>query len=128
MMLMLERVSTFQDFQRIFKTTKLDRGLDDTPITDDNIAEPGRDIWDELLNNSESEHCFFIFSEYMEALRESNIGFDYQLLEDTDGRYTGCIWQTSNENIHVIVAYGFINQDCVTNKFGLPHATYMCGT
>ena len=39
MMPMLERVSTFQDFQRIFKTTKLERGLDDTPLTDDNIAE-----------------------------------------------------------------------------------------
>ena len=31
----------------------------------------------------------------MEALRESNVGFDYQLLADTNGRYTGCIWQTS---------------------------------
>ena len=34
----------------------------------------------------------------------------------------------TNENIHVIAADGFINQDCVTNKFGLPHATYMCDT
>ena len=85
----------FQDFQRIFKTTKLERGLDDTPLTDDNIAELGRDIWDELLNDSESEHCFFTFAEYMEALRDSNLGFDYQLLADTNGRYTGCIWQTS---------------------------------
>ena len=58
MMPMLERVSNFQDFQRVFKTTKLDRGLDDTPLTDDNIAELRRDIWDELLNDSESEHCF----------------------------------------------------------------------
>ena len=143
---------------------------------------------------------FFTFVEYMEALRESNIGFDYQLLADTNGRCTGCIWQTStmkdnfdrfgvffsidamkrginkllwpymsitmyneincvcvaceaiicsereesyntmiqfvfknskkrtNENIHVIAADVFINQDCVTNKFGLPHATYMCDT
>ena len=63
---MLERVSNFQDFPRIFKTTKL-RRLDDTPLTDDNIAELGRDIWDELLNDSESEQCFFTFSEYMEA-------------------------------------------------------------
>ena len=57
---MLERISNFQDFQRIFKTTKLDRGLDDTPLTDDNIAELGRDIWDELLNDSDSEHCFLL--------------------------------------------------------------------
>ena len=28
--------------------------------------------------------------------------------------------------IHVIAADGFINQDCVTNKFALPNATYMC--
>ena len=44
---MLERVSNFQDFQSVFKTTKLDKGLDDAPLTDDNIAELGRDIWDE---------------------------------------------------------------------------------
>ena len=34
----------------------------------------------------------------------------------------------TNENIHVIAADGFINQDYVTNKFGLPNATYMCDT
>ena len=28
----------------------------------------------------------------------------------------------------MIAADGFINQDCVTNKFGLPHAIYMCDT
>jgi len=200
MMPMLESVSNFQDFQRIFKTTKLERGLDDTPLTDDNIAELGRDIWDELLNDSESEHCFLTFSEYMQALQDGNSSFDYQLLSDSNGRYTGCIWQTStmkdnfdrfggfvsidamkrginkllwpymsitmyneincvcvaceaiicseredaynamiqfvlknskkrtNETIHVIAADGFINQDCVTNKFGLPHAIYMCDT
>ncbi len=59
MMPMLERFSSFQDFQQIFKTTKLDRGLDDTPLIDENIAELGRDIWGELLKDSESEHCYF---------------------------------------------------------------------
>ena len=34
----------------------------------------------------------------------------------------------TSENINVIAADGFINQDCVTNKFGLPNATYMCDT
>ena len=134
----------------------------------------------------------------MEALQDGNIDFNYQLLADTNGRCTGCIWQSStmkdnfdrfgvffsidamkrvinkllwtymsitmyneiyhvcvaceaiicsegeesyntmiyfvfknskkrtNENIHMIAGDGFINQDHVTNKFGLPHATYMC--
>ncbi len=44
MIQMLERVSSFLDFQKIFKTNKLGRGLDDTPLTDDNIAELGREI------------------------------------------------------------------------------------
>ena len=198
MMPMLENVSNFQDFQTVFKTTKIIKGLDDAPLTDDNIAELGRDTWDELLNDSETDHCFFTFAEYMQTLEDCNSGFDYQLLTDTNGRYTGCIWQTStmkdnfdrfggylsidamkrginkllwpymsitmfneinsvcvgceaiicseredaykamiqfviknskkrtNENIHVIAADGFINQDCVTNKFGLPNAIYMC--
>ena len=34
----------------------------------------------------------------------------------------------TNENIHVIAADGFINHNCVTNKFGLPNATYTCDT
>ena len=34
----------------------------------------------------------------------------------------------TNENIHIIAIDEFINQDCVTNKFGLPHATDMCDT
>ena len=95
MMPMLERVSNFQHFKRVFKTPKLDRGLDNTPLTDDNIAELGRDIWDKLLNDSELEHCFFTFAEYTKTLKESNVGFDYQmLLADTNGRCTVCIWQT----------------------------------
>ena len=64
MMPMLEKVSSSQDFQILFKTTKFkttkfDRGLDDSPLTDDNIAELGRDTGDELLIESKSEHCFF---------------------------------------------------------------------
>ena len=31
----------------------------------------------------------------MEALQDSNVGFDYQLLADINERHTGCIWQTS---------------------------------
>ena len=41
---MLERVFNFQDFQQVFKTTKLARGLDDISLPDDSIAELGRDI------------------------------------------------------------------------------------
>ena len=36
--------------------------------------------------------------------------------------------KSCKETIHVIATDGFINQDCVTNKFGSPHLTYMCGT
>ena len=39
-----------KDFQRVFKTTKLDRGLNDTPLTDDNIEELGRDICNVKVN------------------------------------------------------------------------------
>ena len=34
----------------------------------------------------------------------------------------------TNKNIHVIATDEFINQDCVTNEFRLPNATYMCDT
>ncbi len=35
----LERVSNFQGFQRVFKTTKRDRGFDNISLTDDNMVE-----------------------------------------------------------------------------------------
>ena len=113
MMPMLERVSNFQDSQQVFKTTKLDRWLDDTPLTDDNIAELGRDIWDELLNDSESEHCFFTFAEYMGVLRDCSIGFDYQLLTDSNGRHTGCVWQISTMKDNFDRFSGYLSIDAL---------------
>ena len=88
MMTMLDRVPNFEHFQQLFKTTKLGSWLDDISLTDDNIAELGKDIWDKLLNNSESEHCCSTFAEYIEVLQDSNVGFDYQLLSDSNGKYT----------------------------------------
>ena len=77
------------------------------------IAELGRDIWDELLNDSESKHWFFTFSEYIEALRDSNVGFDYQLLEDTNGRCTSCIWQISTMKDNFDRFGGFLSIDAM---------------
>ena len=91
-------------------------------MTDDNIAELGRDIWDELLNDSESKHCFFTFAEYMEALQDSNIGFDYQLLVDSNGRHIGCIWQTSTMKDNFDRFGGYLSIDAMrevlTNCYG----------
>ena len=41
---MLERVFNFQDFQQVFKTTKLARDKGDMSLSDDSIAELGREI------------------------------------------------------------------------------------
>ena len=60
----------------------------------------------------------------MEALRDSNSGFDYQLLEDTNGRYTGCIWQTSTMKEDFDSFGGFLSIDamkCGINKLLWPY-------
>ena len=82
-------------------------------MTDDNTAGLGRDIWDELLNDSESEHYFFTFAEYMGALLDCNDGFDYQLLADSNGRYTGCIWQTSTMKDNFDSFGGYLSIDAM---------------
>ena len=35
---------TFQDFQNIYKTSKLHTRIDDIPLSDDNIAQMGKDL------------------------------------------------------------------------------------
>ena len=86
-------------------------------LTDDNIAELGKNIWDKLLNDSESEHCSCTFAEYIEVLQDSNVGFDYQLISDTKGGDTIYNWQTSTMKDNFDTYGGILSINTITIQY-----------
>ena len=57
----IQQHDDFEDFQSIFKTTKLHQGIDDIPLTDNNIAEMGKELWLELMNDNTVEDSILTF-------------------------------------------------------------------
>ena len=56
---------TFHDFQNIYKTSKLHTGIDNIPLTDDNITQMGKDLWLEIMNDDNCENSMITFQEYI---------------------------------------------------------------
>ena len=78
----------------MLKSSQLEVGLDDSPLTDDNIAEIAQELWMNTMNQALSDDSFATFQEYIKLLKQANQGFQYQLLQDSCGKCTGCLWQS----------------------------------
>ena len=66
---------TFQDFQNIYKTSKLHTRIDDIPLSDDNIAQMGKDLWLEIMNDDNCEDSMITFKECMLSLKDVKVLF-----------------------------------------------------
>ena len=90
----MHNCDNFNDFQDMFKTTKLHNGIDDIPLTDDNIAQMGKELWIEIMNDDNSQDSMITFQEYMLNLEANNKRFTVTLLKSAEtGKLTGDIWQ-----------------------------------
>ena len=72
----MHNCDNFNDFKDMFKTTKLHSGVDDIPLTEDNIAQMGKDLWIEIMNDDNCEDSILTFQEYMLSLEANNKGFN----------------------------------------------------
>ena len=52
----------------MFNTTKLPIGIDNMPLTEDNIVQMGRDLWIEIMNDDNNTDTMVTFQEYMLSL------------------------------------------------------------
>ena len=92
----MHNFDSFNDFKDMLKTSRLHVGVDDIPLTDDNIAQMKKDLWLEIMNDDNCEDSILTFQEYMLSLESNNKGFAVTLLKCAEtGRLTGCIWQTA---------------------------------
>lgn len=124
---LLDKVESFQDFEALSNTSKLEFGLDNEPISDDNIAEMAQDLWKDIMNSGREEdddEVMLTFSEFMEDLKKTERGFKYVILSDSSGRCTGCIWQTATMRENFERFGSFASLDCMKrgiNKFLWPY-------
>ena len=120
----MDNVKSYNDFKSLCNTSNLDLGLDNNPLTDDNIAEMSRDLWQEYMADDTNEDSMVTFAEYMQLLAQHNPGFRHVLLQDKSGKYTGCIWQTAVMRDSFEQFGGFISIDAMKrgiNKFLWPY-------
>ena len=45
--------------------------------------------------NSNNKEDILSFVELMELVKKSNMRFEFTVLQDSSGKFTGCMWQTS---------------------------------
>ena len=88
----MSECDNFQDFVNMFNTSKLPTGIDNTPLTDDNIVQMGKELWLEIMNDDNDTDTIVTFQEYMLSLESQNEGFAVSFLRSNQGRITGCIW------------------------------------
>ena len=86
---------TFQDFKNIYKASKLHTEIDDIPLSGDNIAQMGMDLWLEMMNDDNCEDSMITFKEHRISLKDQNKGFAVSFLKSGKDILTGRIWQTA---------------------------------
>ena len=91
----MNECQTFQDFQNIYKTSKLHAGIDDIPLSDDNIAQMGKDLWLDIMNDDNCEDSMITFKEYMLNLKDQNdtmLCYNLCLTIPIKGQYMTSMW------------------------------------
>ena len=97
----------------MFNTSKLPIGIDNQPLSDDNIVQMGKDLWLEIMNDDNNMDTIVTFQEYMLSLQHQNKGFSVTFLRSNQGRITGCIWQTAIMRDNFERFGGFISMDAM---------------
>ena len=95
----------------MFNNTKLPIGVDNMPLTEDNITQMSKDLRLEIMNDDINVDTIVTFQEYMLSLQSQNEGFSVTFLRSNQGCITGCIWQTAIMRDNFERFGGFKNMD-----------------
>ena len=87
----VSNIKSFREFEESCNTSNLELGLDNTPLSDDDVAEVAKEVWEDLTANASHDNAIVTFQEHMELLKQSNRGFGHAVLRDSLGKCTGCV-------------------------------------
>ena len=80
------------------------------------IAIVAKELWENVMAEERDEDEIITFKEYMQLLKQSNAGFNYELFHDASGKCTGCVWQTATMRDNFERFGGFIALDAMKRK------------
>ena len=65
-------IKSFKDFQSLCNASNIAPGLDNTPLSKDDVAIIAKEIWEEIMSNDPNEDAIITFKEHMKLLKMSN--------------------------------------------------------
>ena len=88
----MRSTQSHNEFQSLCSASNIEPGIDNEPLSDDDVASVAKEFWEEKIPNDPNEDSIVTFKERMELLKQRNKGFRWKLLNDTTGKLTGCVW------------------------------------
>lgn len=121
----MDNLDNFETFQNFAKVNELHSGLDDVPLNENDNTEIAKELWLEIMSKKTDEDSIVTFKEYMDLMRQTADGdFRYELLSDSNGVITGCVWQTATMRANFERYGSFISVDAMKrgiNKWLWPY-------
>ena len=106
------------------------RSADNNIVTSDETCKMSTSVWKEIMNNfSQNDSDTLVsFSSYMESLKAIDKDFCYQILADSDGEITGCLWMTSTMRHNFELFGSYISVDAMKRDINYLLWPYMAVT
>ncbi|GFH55396.1 hypothetical protein CTEN210_11872 [Chaetoceros tenuissimus] len=121
----MDHLDNFEAFQQYAKVNKLHSGLDDVPLNEHESTEIAKELWLQIMSERTDEESIVTFKEYMDLMVQKADGnFKYELLSDSNGVITGCVWQTATMRANFERYGSFISVDAMKrgiNKWLWPY-------
>jgi hypothetical protein len=90
---------------------------DEIEIEDDTGNEIARELWLEILTDSNGDSSLIVtFSQYMNLLQSQTTGFMYEFTTDSYGKVNGLVWQTATMHSNFERYRGYISLDTLKRE------------
>ena len=122
----MRSIQSHNEFQSICNTSNIEPSLDNEPFYDDDVTVIDKELWEEIMSNDPNEDAIITFQEHMELLKQSNKDFFCQFFNDTTGKCTGCVYQTSTmrDNLEMFGVFAVLDaMKRELNSLLWPHVT-----
>ena len=108
----------FNSFLQLANAPVLGNNLlnaDNLEISEDEALLLASDLWREVMNNYDqrSDDCLVSFEDFMTYLKMKDKDFSFEILRNTKGEVTGCLWMTSTMRKNFELFGGSISVDAM---------------
>ena len=92
----MKNIETFQELKNLQSSLKLEMGIHNIRITEDDLVEMLKQILSYIVNEKGyGDKSFFTFTKFMRLMKNNHKGFEYKILINLKGGYAECIWKTA---------------------------------